>query len=204
LGWVALGATLLATIGGHVLREAAQVAVVLACVQALASGALLWSTMPRRLRWLGPAAATVLLTGIGLGAWVSPQTGAIAAAGLSHALLYGALLFVFARSLRPGRTAVVTRLARRTNPHFRAEMVPYTRKVTLAWGLFAGAQLAASAVLLGAGMLGPWLLLVGVLHAPLAAGLAIGEYLVRCWRFPGEHTNFADTIRGIRGGGLGS
>ncbi len=200
MGWVALATALLAAIGGHVLREAARVAVVLACVQALASGLLLWSTLPRRLRWLGPAGAAVLLTGIGLGAWVSPQAGVTAASGLSHALLYGALLFVFARSLRPGRTAVVTQLARRINPHFRAEMVPYTRKVTLAWALFAGAQLAASAVLLGAGMLGPWLLLVSVLHAPLAAGLAIGEYVVRCWHFPGEHTSLAETIRGIRGG----
>ena len=78
------------------------------------------------------------------------------------------------------------------------------QQVEIAWVLFAGAQLAASAMLLGAGLLGPWLLLVGALHAPLAAGLALGEYVVRCWRFPGEHTNMVDTIRGIRGGGLGS
>lgn len=183
---------------GHILRGAAPAALALAGAQALASGALLWSTLPRRLRWLGPAVTASLLTGIGLGASVSPQAGLMAASGLSHALLYSALLFVFARSLRPGRTAFVTRLARRINPHFRAEMVLYTRKVTLAWCLFAAAQLGASAVLLDARMLGPWLLLVGILHAPMAAALGIGEFLVRRWRFPGEHGSFADTIRGMR------
>ena len=174
------------------------VALILAVVQAVASAALLWSVLPRRLRPLGPAAGCLIVVGIGLGAAQSDRAGLMAATGLEHTVLYAALLVVFGRSLLNGRTAVVTALAQRINPRFRASMVPYTRKVTVAWCAFAAAQLAASAALLGAGLTGPWLLLTGTLHAPMAAGLAAGEFLVRSWRFPGEHTGFVDTIRGIR------
>ncbi len=201
LGWLSLAAALLATIAGHTLHGGDRLAVALASVQAFASGALIWSAAPRPWCGLGPLAGAVLLTGIALGAAVSAEAALMTGAGLSHALLYAALLFMFARSLRRGRTAVVTALAQRINPHFRPAMVPYTRKVTLAWCLFAGTQLAASAVLLAAGMLRPWLLWVGVLHAPMAAGLAVGEFLVRAQRFPGEHTSFAAMVRGIRSGG---
>jgi hypothetical protein len=123
---------------------------------------------------------------------------ASAVAGLGHAALYGGLLFLFGRTLLPGRVAFVTALAQRINPRFRPAMVPYTRRVTCIWSAFFAAQLAGSALLLALAPLSWWLLWVGTLHGPMAAGLGIGEFLIRRRAFPGEHTGFRDTIRGIR------
>ncbi len=168
-----------------------------AAAQAAAGGALLWAALPR-LPWAGPAAAGMLLAGLGIGSAWSAEAGVLAMAGLGHALLYGSLLGVFAASLRPGRTSVATKVARRVNPAFHAGMVPYTRGVTAAWcGLFAG-QLAASAALLAAAP-GAWRLLVTVLHGPLVLLMAAAEMLVRRWRWRQQRaTGLADMVRGVR------
>lgn len=194
-------AVVLAGHAGVAAGRATSGALFLVAVQACAWALLLWSALPGRWRWLGPGAGAVVLAGVVGGGAVSAETGLQAAAGLAHALIYGALLVAFGSSLRRGRAAVLTVMARRINPHFRPGMVPYTRRVTWVWCGFAAAQLAASALLLSSGHLTAWLLLVGTLHAPLAAGLALGEFLVRRWRFPGEHTSFAEMIRAIRRAG---
>ena len=171
--------------------------VVAAIVQAVASGVVVAAGLPGR-RWVGAVVGGVLLAGVGAEATVSDRAAREALAGLGHAMLYAALGWWFGRSLRPGREAVVTQVARRLNPRFRPGMVPYTRTVTAAWCGFALAQVAASVVLLGVGWWGAWAVLVGGGHAVLAAGMAAGEFAARCWRFPGERTGFWDTVRGFR------
>jgi len=152
--------------------------------------------------WRGALLAGLLGAGLVLSR-VALATGrgvAVAAviAGLGHAALYGTLFVAFARSLRPGRAALVTTLAQRINPRFRAGMVPYTRAVTWVWTCFFAAQLAGSAMLLLFAPREWWLWWVSTLHGPMAIGLALAEFLVRRRRFPGEHTGFRETIRGVR------
>lgn len=173
------------------------VALALAAVQAVAGGIVLWGAWPGG-RHLGMAAVGVVLAALAWGALTVPASGLLASAGLVHAFLYTALLAVFARTLRPGRTALLTTVARQLNPAFHNGMVPYTRAVTIAWCLFFAAQLALSAVLLAARS--PlWPLLVTTLHAPLVLAMALAEFLVRRWRWRGEHyTSLPDTIRGVR------
>ena len=194
---MAIGALLAGPALDHWLMRAGQgenTALALAGLQAVGVGCALWPLAGRRAAVL----AAVLLGVLGVGAIGSPMAGVLAEAGALHAMLYGGLLFLFARSLRPGRVALVTRLAQRLNPRFRAGMVPYTRAVTRLWCLFAALQLMLSAGLLLAGAIGPWRLLVGTLHGPMALALAGLEFLVRRLRFPGEHTSFRETIRGVR------
>ena len=173
------------------------VALALAAMQAIAAGIVLWDAWPGH-RPITMAAIAAVLATLAWGAWAAPASGLLAAAGLVHAILYTALLVAFASTLRPGRTALLTIVASRLNPAFHPGMIPYTRGVTLAWCLFFGAQLAASAILLAAGS--PlWPLLVTTLHAPLVLAMAIAEFLVRRWRWRHEgYTSLPDTIRGVR------
>lgn len=172
-------------------------ALLLAALQAVAGGVVLWGAWPRW-RWAGPVLAVILLAALGAGAARSPEAGLLAAAGVGHAVLYGALLAVFGASLLPGRVSLVTGIASRLNPTFHAGMVPYTRAVTAAWcGLFAG-QLVASGVLLATEP-GWWRALVTTVHVPIVAGMALVEYGVRRWRWRHEHyTSLRDTVSGVR------
>lgn len=176
------------------------VALVASAAQAVAAGVIVRPLLRGRAVLLAPGLSALLLGAHAVGASWSPEIGLLLATGVGHAVLYGALLAVFGASLRPGRVAVVTRLARRINPHFHAGMVPYTRAVTLTWCLFFAAQLGLSAVLLLVAPVGWWLFFVGTLQGPLALGLAIAEFGVRCWRFPGQHTDFRTMVRGVRAG----
>ena len=171
--------------------------IVLTAIQALAEGVVLWS-MLRSHRWLAPAAATILLCGLALGAWVSPPDGPLAVSGLSHAMLYATLLILFGATLRPGRTALATHFAARLNPSFHPGMIPYTRRVTLAWCLLFAAQLATSAALLA--LRSPWWpAFVTLLHLVPVIAMALLEFAIRRWRWRHEHyTSFADTLRGVR------
>jgi uncharacterized membrane protein len=158
---------------------------------------LLWTTLPVR-RWAGPLVSVALLVALGLGGRDSPQTALLAMAGTAHAVLYSALLFIFAITLRSGHTALITRLAARLNPTFHAGMVPYTRKVQLAWTMFFAGQLVASAVLLRVNPV-LWQTFVTILHVPCVVVMALGEAIVRRWRWRHEHsTSLLDTVRGTR------
>ncbi len=172
-------------------------AVALAAAQAVAGGVVLHGALPRW-RWAGVVVPAVLLGALGWGAAQSAEAGLLAAAGVAHAMLYGALLVVFGASLRPGRVSLVTWVASRLNPTFHAGMVPYTRAVTWAWCAFFAGQLALSGVLLVSAP-GAWRALVTTAHAPMVAAMAVGEFLVRRWRWRGEHyTSLRDTVVGVR------
>lgn len=198
--WVALTVAVVAAVGTHLalgLGQGYGVAIGLAALQAVAIGGALWGAVPWWRRWAGPVVAAALLAALAVGGRSSGPAALLAEAGVAHALLYTGLLVAFAATLRPGRTALVTRFARRLNPGFHAGMVPYTRAVTWAWcALFAG-QLGASILLLAAA---PhlWAALVTVLHWPLVAALAVGEFLVRRRRFRHErYTGLLATVRGV-------
>jgi uncharacterized membrane protein len=107
------------------------------------------------------------------------------------------MLVVFAATLLPGRTPVITLVAQRLNPRFHAGMLPYTRHVTIAWCLFFAGQIIASAVLYRYAPVRWWSLFVNGLNIPLVVLMFLGEYALRRRRFP-ESTDLATMIRGYR------
>ena len=123
-------------------------------------------------------------------------TGLMAASGASQAIIYASLLALFWKSLRPGRTALITRVATRVRGPLSPPITQYTQNVTIAWCWFFGAQLAASALLLLFASHSVWSLYVNVLDAPLVATMFAAEYAIRRWRFRDErHISPAETIR---------
>ncbi|MBC7800137.1 MAG: hypothetical protein H7Z10_05910 [Gemmatimonadaceae bacterium] len=177
-------------------------AVSVAAVQAVAVGLVLWGAVPRGWRGVAFLLPGALLLALGIGASRSAADGLLATAGLSHALLYAALLTAFAATLAPGRTPMVTHFARRINPAFHAGMEGYTRGATVAWCIFFGAQIALNGLLLWAAP-GAWRLLVTILNVPLVIAMALAEYGVRRRRFAGQpHSSLMAMVRGVRASGL--
>jgi uncharacterized membrane protein len=172
-------------------------ALAFAVLQAVAVGLILAASLRRR-RWVGGLVALVLLGALGLGARDGAAVGLLTMAGAAHALLYSGLLFVFGRTLLPGRVALVTWVASRLNPTFHAGMVPYTRRVTLGWVLVFTGELVASGVLVGTNV-EVWRVFVTALHVVPVIAMAVGEAVVRRWRWRHEHsTSMMETIRGTR------
>ncbi len=133
-------------------------------------------------RMLGLAAIGVLavLTAVRL---VQPDRlvlpALLASSGLSHIMIHSSLLAVFAHSLQPGRTPLVTVLARRIRGPLAPAIVHYTRRVTQAWCLFFGGQIAVSAALFLLAPVSVWSLFVNVLDGPSVLLMFVGEYGVR-------------------------
>lgn len=117
--------------------------------------------------------------------WVG--TALTAGSALSHATLYGGLLATFAVSLRPGREALVTSLARRLQAPLPRGVAVYTRRVTQAWSLFFAGQLVTSAALLAFAPRPAWSLFVNVLDLPLVALMFVAEYACRLRLVAREH-----------------
>lgn len=103
--------------------------------------------------------------------------------GLMHAALNLVLLMVFGGSLRPGRTPVVTVIARAAHGTLPPELIPYTRAVTWLWAGFAAAQLIVSPLLLAFAPLETWSLFVNGLDMPAILALFAAEYAYRRHRF---------------------
>ncbi len=144
-------------------------------------------------------ASAAMLGVLALGLARSPAFGLRLAAGTSHALMYGTLFVVFAATLLPGRTDVVTRVARRLNPRFHTGMQSYTRRVTMAWCGFFAAQILISALLLQFAPEQWWLLFINGLNVPLLLLMFVAEYAIRRRRFPGSRSaDIATMFRGLR------
>jgi len=110
--------------------------------------------------------------------------GAAAVSGLTHAAANLVLLWYFARTLRAGNEALVTRLARRVHGSLAPPLAAYTRRVTVAWCVFFAAQVAVSILLFAFAPLEVWSTYVNLLTVPLIALMFAGEYLYRRRRFP--------------------
>jgi len=133
-----------------------------------------------RLLWLAilaAAAGTALLLGYGTG------LGKTALYGVPHAAAYLFMLWLFGRTLLPGREAIITRLARHTRGTLPPAMERYTRNLTFAWCVFFAAQLAGSGLLLRYGSIESWSLFINVLSFPLVALMFAGDYLYRVIRY---------------------
>ncbi len=90
------------------------------------------------------------------------------------------LALVFATTLRPGREALVTKLARVVRGgNMPAVVVPYTRAVTAGWAIYFVAIAAISTVLFFTQSREAWSLFVNVLVWPLTVTMFVIEYAVR-------------------------
>jgi uncharacterized membrane protein len=176
---IALGALPIVVHAGLLVGESS-LTPVLSALQLLGVGVFVLLLFASRHRALAIAAVAGLAAVV---LWArSAQLGAVAAAGIVHALIYTALLAVFASSLLPGREALVTSLARKMHATVPDEHAVYTRGVTWAWTGFFAAQLAASLALLLFAPLVTWSLFINVLNFPLLMLMVVAE---SCYRIVG-------------------
>lgn len=99
-------------------------------------------------------------------------------------LLYVCVAEFFARSLRPGKEALITRIARfeRGTP-LPEELIAYSRRLTGAWAWFMrGLALTALSLALG-GSIGTLLLFTNTLGPLLMVSFFAAEYLYRLRRY---------------------
>ncbi len=159
-------------------------------------------------RAVGVATAVALLAMLALRA-VFPGSlglaGLLAASGGSHAIIYLSLLLLFAQSLRPGRTPLVTGLALRMHGTLAPPKRAYTRTVTKAWCVFFAGQVLFSPILLAFTPYRLWSLFINVLDGPLVVLMFAAEYGIRRWTFRHEtHHSPLATALALRRFGLGS
>jgi uncharacterized membrane protein len=154
------------------------------------------ATAAHRPAWVKGLLAGVALLSLGL-IWTNvPRASFPAAPGIPHALAYTVLLLYFARSLSPGREAILTRIAVYIRGPLPRELYLYTRRVTRAWCLFFAAQLVCSLVLFIWAPLEYWSFFINVLNLPLVLAMFAGEYANRVIRFPAyRHDSISDMMR---------
>ncbi len=107
------------------------------------------------------------------------RTSLVTVSALTHWAIYGGLLAAFGSTLRPGREALITSMARRLHGAISDELALYTRRVTWAWCAFFAAQLTASLSLFAFAPLVAWSFFVNVLDIPLVAAMFGAEYAFR-------------------------
>ena len=176
-------------------------------------------------------ALIVLLDALAHGRWWAwlalVASAAVLVAGahsphLALALLFmppafvGFVAWTFGRTLRAGRTPLITRMGSAIDGGPAAQIEPdllaYTRKLTATWAAML-AGLAVINVLLALiavpdgllhsiGITPPitvsshaWSWFANLLNYGLVGGLFVGEYYVRVRRFPGRYTSFFDFLR---------
>lgn len=156
-------------------------------------------------KWIGGAAVVVLaalcVQGF-LGAAVPSHLLYLA----QHAGINGAVGVFFASSLLPGRTALITMVARKV--HGR-ELTPghaqYSRNVTKTWVVFFAVIVLVSLLLFAFADFDTWAVFANLV-TPIATGaLFIGEHLIR-YRLHPEFTRatMSDAVRAYMGGGHAS
>ena len=143
----------------------------------------------RRPALLDAVVIMVFVILLGLGHWM----GESVLIYLPPIYVSGLLLYLFGRTLRPGREPLVTRfmrLMREPTP----ETLRYTRIVTWVWTVFFAAMLAES---IGLALFAPrpvWSLFCNVLNYLFIAALMLGEYGYRRVHHPASYT-FGDMLR---------
>ena len=126
------------------------------------------------------------------------RLGVVTASALTHWAIYGGLLLTFGLTLRPGRQALLTTMARKVHGALSDEVTVYTRRATWAWCGFFAAQLTTSVTLFLFAPLVVWSFFVNVLDLPLVATMFAAEYLCRltCLRDP-PRQSLAQIVRMI-------
>jgi len=123
------------------------------------------------------------------------RIGLVAVNAVSHAAPNLFLLWFFGRTLLHGKEPLIAQISRRVNGELKPEMAVYTRRVTLAWSIYFGAQVTVSLLLYLFASLATWSLFINVLGLPLLALMFAGEYSWRIMRYPHHpHTSIKKAI----------
>lgn len=112
------------------------------------------------------------------------RIGLLAVNGLSHATLNLFLLWLFGRTLVPGKMPLISQISRQINGQLLPEVAVYTRHVTIAWCVFFVLQVIVSLLLYSFATLAAWSFFINVLNLPLLILMFIGEKTYRTVRFP--------------------
>lgn len=190
LGWLWAALVLLGCLAGQWLVHSAlvarpsepiRVALMLAPLAALAY----WIVTRSRHKLLG---MFVLLAAAGALFLLEHRShlGLAAAYGAAHAAANLLLLALFARTLARGGEPLITRLARRVHGSLPPAMQTYTRRLTAAWCVFFGGQVAVSMLLFAFAPLDTWSWFVNLMNLPSLALMFVAEYAYRVTR----HRNF--------------
>lgn len=119
---------------------------------------------------------------------------------LQHAAMHAVLGWVFAITLRPGSTPLITAMAERVH----AEPLPpavraYTRRLTRAWALYFAAMIVGSLLLYAVVPWAWWSFFCTVLTPAAAVAGFVGEHVWRRWRHPDfERVSMQRAIRAWR------
>jgi uncharacterized membrane protein len=118
---------------------------------------------------------------------------------LQHGAIHAALAWLFAHTLRPGATPLVSLMAQRVNQHYTPAVALYTRRLTAAWAFYFLAMIGVSALLYALAPW-PWWSLFCNLLTPVGAGIFfVMEYLWRRWSHPEfERISMAQAVRAYR------
>ncbi len=168
----------------------------------------------RIVAWLG------LLAGAAGAAWLM-QTPYVHAPLLLVPFAFIALVsWWFARSLRPGRVPLISKIVAALEKTGADELTPelqrYTRRLTAAWALLLAvigvSNLTLAMIATPAGLLAQlgvqppvtvtqaqWSWFANFLDYGIMGGFMLVEYLYRKRRFPGRYKNFADFARRLAG-----
>jgi uncharacterized membrane protein len=103
---------------------------------------------------------------------------------LQHAGIHLALAWFFGSTLRAGATPLITALAATLHNRFTPEMRAYTRWLTRLWAGYFVAMVALSLSIYALAPWPWWSLFCNVLTPLAAAGLFVGEHLLRYRRHP--------------------
>ena len=151
--------------------------------------------------WRGRLGLTALVLAA-VAAWVS--WGAASANPalvylLPHAGTYLFMLWLFGRTLMPGREALITRLARHVHGTLPKDIERYTRQVTMAWCVFFAGMALSSLLLFLLAPLAVWSVFANLLNIPLVVAMFLAEYLYRILRYPNfSHASIRSTIRAFQ------
>lgn len=118
-------------------------------------------------------------------------------------LVYAALCLLFGRTLLPGRTPLISRLAKRFHGRLSTQSVAYTRAVTIAWTLLFAAMLLETLVLATLALPPTWSLLVTLINIGLIITLFLAEFRLRRWFVTDvDHPPLLELIRFLKRTGL--
>ena len=112
---------------------------------------------------------------------------------------YSALAWLFGRTLRAGRTPLITQLARAMHMQSTPGLERYTAKVTRAWVLYFIGMALLCLLLFLLLPFGWWALYANIISPLALGGFFLGEYAMRRrWHPEFERTSILDTARAWR------
>ena len=118
---------------------------------------------------------------------------------LPHGGAYLFMLWLFGRTLMPGREALITRLARHVHGTLPEDIERYTRQVTTAWCVFFAGMALSSLLLFLLAPLAVWSVFANLLNVPLVVAMFLAEYLYRILRYPNfSHASIRATIQAFQ------